>query len=172
MLDLIKTFVLNILIDKRYRYVFIFITITLCYRCSKWLYVIQQNPLMPVKFVRINKDGSLSFRIGHFYQDMYSKEYQLPSLKSFDMCEKEYYNKIYTKYIKSLIQSANKNQFMIKFDKKIPKKVGKIFYDYAGLDEEREVFENLHKNNIIFEIDKEIDYCVLLRKHHIYIQDK
>ena len=70
MLDLIKTFVATIFFDKRYRYIFIFIIITLLYRFCQWLIIITQNPLMPVKFIQINRDGSIQMSIARFTQNM------------------------------------------------------------------------------------------------------
>lgn len=163
MIDLIKTFVATIFFDKRYRYIFIFIIITLLYRFCQWLIIITQNPLMPVKFIQINRDGSIQMSIARFTQNIYSNKYKLPSKISFDKCEREYYEKIYKKYALSAIKSANKGQFMIKFSSRFYRKYGQIFYDYAGKNEEKELFEMLYKNKIIFNKEDDIHYCFLLR---------
>ena len=79
MFDIIKTFILGILVDKRYRFIFIFIAISLIYRFFLWSVVVVRYELSPVYFVGVNKNGSLQFRFGRNYQDMYTKEYELPS---------------------------------------------------------------------------------------------
>ena len=57
MFDIIKTFILGILVDKRYRFIFIFIAISLVYRFILWSIVAINYELSPVYFVGVNKNG-------------------------------------------------------------------------------------------------------------------
>ena len=59
MFDLIKTFIEGLWIDKKYRYIFLFILITLCYRCVKTSVIYTQEEITPVKFVKMNSDASM-----------------------------------------------------------------------------------------------------------------
>ena len=171
MFDIIKTFILGILVDKRYRFIFIFIAISLIYRFFLWSVVVVRYELSPVYFVGVNKNGSLQFRFGRNHQDIYTNDYELPSNGFFSgQCEKDYYNMVYTQSVNSLIRSANHKEFMIKFASKFPRNIGKIYYEFSGNKEVREVFETLFNNGIIFkkEKNKKPDYCIQLRQRHLY----
>ena len=56
MFDIIKTFILGILVDRRYRFIFIFIAISLIYRFFLWSVVAVRYELSPVYFVGVNKN--------------------------------------------------------------------------------------------------------------------
>ena len=118
MFDLIKTFVANIFIDKKYRVVFALIVITLFYRFTKWAIIQSQYIMMPVRFVKINNSGSLSFIYASQEQKIYSSLYRLPRKTLFNKCERKYFEKVYKKYIDVIVKSAYKGEFMIKFEKK------------------------------------------------------
>lgn len=172
MFDIIKTFILGILIDKRYRFVFFFIFISLAYRFCLWFIVAIKYELAPVKFVGVNDNGSLQFRFGRSYKDIYTAEYELPSNGLFtDECEKKYYNMVYVQDVGSLIRSANHGEFMIALQHKVPRNIGKVYYEYTANNEVREVFDTLYSNGVIFrkkENGQKPDYCFQLRKRHLY----
>ena len=172
MFDLIKTFIANIFVDKRYRVVFVLIAITLFYRFTKWVIVWSQYTMMPVKFVKINDNGSLTFIYASQGQKIYSSVYKLPRKTLFNKCERKYFEEVYRKYVDVIVKSAYKGEFMIKFEKKGFKKYGKIYYDNGGSDEEREIFTFLNQQEVIFDKKQKVDYCTLLRKHHISEDEK
>ena len=97
MLDLIKTFILGIWIEKKYRYFFLFILITLIYRFTMWFLSITPSELAPVNFMSLNSDGSLTFIYRDKYeQTIYPQNYQLPRRyghknKNYDGYEMEYH---------------------------------------------------------------------------------
>ena len=171
MFDIIKTFILGILVDKRYRFIFIFIAISLVYRFILWSIVAINYELSPVYFVGVNKNGSLRLHFGRSYHDVYTDEYYLPSSGFFkSQCEKDYYNMVYLQNVDSLICSANHKEFMIKFTSKFPRNIGKIYYEFSGNKKVREVFETLFENGVIFKKEDNVkpNYCVQLRKRHLY----
>ena len=171
MFDIIKTFIAGLLVDKRYRFIFIFIAVSLAYRFLLWTVVAVRDELSPVYFVGVNKNGSLQFRFGRNYQNMYSNEYELPSNSFFSSrCEKDYYDMVYLKSVDALVRSANHKEFMITFTSKFPRKLGKVYYEFSGNKQVREVFETLYSNGTIFkkEPKKKPDYCLQLRQRHLY----
>lgn len=178
MLDLIKTFIYGIWIEKKYRYLFIFIVITLVYKMAKWMAVFWLFEMSPVVFNQINNDGSLSFQFAKKYeQSIYPKDYQLPTKagkknKNYDIkkvvntkkCEAEYFAKIYIPAVNSLIKSSADSKFLIYFYKKIPKKVGDVSY-FNNTDKEKYIYETLYKQGIIFHKLKDVNYCEIMKKY-------
>jgi len=176
MIDLIKTFILGIWIEKKYRYLFLFILFTMLYRFAKWLAVIVAFEMTPVKFISINNDGSLNFvYLKKYEQTIYPNGYQMPTKngkknENYDVkgvidtkqCEKDFF-KIYETAVLKIINSSTENKFIIHFDKKFPKNIGEISY-FDNNDNEKYIYETLHKQGFIFDIDKDINYCNEVKK--------
>ena len=175
MFDLIKTFIIGIWIEKKYRYFFIFITITIIYRIVKWSIVFFTFVMTPVTFISINNDGSLNFLfLKKYTQTIYPKNYQLPTKhgkrnKNYDThlydskkCEQEFF-KIYENAVQHLINSSAEKKFIIYFDKKVPHKIGDISY-YNNLDLEVFIYERLYDQGFIFDKLSDVNYCEELKK--------
>ena len=176
MLDLIKTFILGIWIEKKYRYFFLFIFITLIYRLYSWVSVIMLQEISPVEFVKIEKDGALTFVYKKKYeQTIYPNDFQLPSknghknpnydvkdIKDTKKCEKDFFV-LYQKATMDILKSSADNKYIIKFGNKFPKKIGEITY-YDSDNIETSVFQKLYHQGFIFNQEKDVDYCEELKK--------
>ena len=175
MIDLIKTFILGIWIEKRYRYIFLFLTIAILYRILKWIMVLTTFTMSPVSFISINNDGSLKFVfLKKYIQNIYPNNYQLPvkngrKNKNYEVkniyntkeCEKEFF-KIYQDAISRLINSSVDKKFIIHFDKKFPTKIGDISY-FNNLNNEVFIYETLYNQGFIFDKKKDINYCLEIK---------
>ena len=175
MIDLIKTFILGLFIDKKYRYLLLFIIIASVYRFLRWLSVIALFTITNADFKQINNDGSLSFNFIKYEQKIYPKKYQLPTKngkknKNFDMqnikdtksCEQKFFN-IYVRAVNDLIGSSKNKKFILHFDSKIPINIGDISYFDANQNE-KYIYDSLKEQGMIFDREDEIDYCEELKK--------
>ena len=164
MFDLIKTFIEGLWIDKKYRYIFLFILITLCYRCVKTSVIYTQEEITPVKFVKMNSDASME--LVYLSKDFTlhpSKMYTIPNKNSKDECERNFYNEYFLVDIQSLIRSASDNTFIVRFERHFPFFAGDIYY-YNDKDDRKGIFDELHiKGDIFDELEKPIDFC---KKYH------
>ena len=80
MFDLIKTFILGIWIEKKYRYLFLFILFTLFYRFLMWIISISTYEMAPVDFIKINNNGSLTFIYNKRYEQViYPNGFKTPT---------------------------------------------------------------------------------------------
>ena len=171
MLDLIKTFIAGIWMEKRYRYIVIFLMICSLYRFYNWAVVLFNYEMHPVTFKGINDNGSLRFTFAKKYdQTIYPKNLQLPTRygvrnKNYDIkairdskaCEAEFF-KIYSNAVDALVRSAVGEKFAIDFEKKFPKNVGEIFYiDKNG--QEKSIYQALYSQGMIFDKTKDVNYC-------------
>ena len=177
MLDLIKTFILGILIDKKIRYIFIFIFLSFLYRFIKWLLVVSLYEMSPVSFSKVNNDGSLSFIfLKRYEQTIYPEKYQLPTrygkrVKEFDVkmpyktkdCEANFF-KIYENLVVNFFRN-NKDVFTIDFVSKFPRNIGDISYD-DGKHNIVKIYEKLKKEGVIFNRNEKINYCDELKKYN------
>ena len=176
MLDLIKTFIAGIWIEKRYRYVVIFLMICSLYRFYHWMIVLLNYEMHPVIFKGIQDDGGLRFTFAKKYdQTIYPQNWQLPKRhgvrnKNYDVkairdskvCEVEFF-KIYSNAVSALVRSAVGDKFAIHFDKKFPKNVGEIFYiDKNGI--EKSIYRTLYVQGMIFDKVKDVNYCEEIMK--------
>ena len=171
MLDLIKTIIAGIWVEKRYRYIVIFLMICSGYRFYNWMVVRLDYEMYPVAFKSINNDGSLRFTFAKKYdQTIYPKNLQLPTKygvrnKNYDVstirdskaCEAEFF-KIYSNAVSALVRSAVGDKLAIHFDKKFPKNVGEIIYiDKNGV--EKSIYQTLYSQGIVFDKTKDVNYC-------------
>ena len=176
MFDLIKTFILGIWIEKKYRYFFIFIIITLIYRFFFFFSIVRLQEISTVDFVGIKNDGGIMF-IYHKKYDitMYPNDFQLPvrsgrknknydvnGVKNTKQCERDFFI-LYQKALHDILQSSADKKYILKFYRKFPKKIGEIIY-YDKNDIIMPVFNTLYKQGFIFLKTKDIDYCNELRK--------
>ena len=181
MFDLIKTFVLGIWVEKKYRYIFIFISITIIYRFALWCIVMTSYELSPVEFVNINDNGSITFVYSKKYNEtIYPYEFQLPTKyghknKKYDIdgvkntrsCEREFFL-LYKRAVNDLIKSSEDGKYILKFKKKILKNYGEISY-YDRNKNEKYVFKTLYEQGFIFNKHEDIDYCEKLKERNIKI---
>ena len=176
MLDLIKTFILGIWIEKKYRYLFIFIVFTLAYRFTVWVISLSIYEMAPVDFVSINKNGSITFIYEKKYeQTIYpynmklptksghkNKHYDIKNVKDTKQCEQDFF-KLYVKALNDLLKSSADGKYIIRFVKKFPKNIGEIsYFDTDNI--EKEVFKTLYNQGFIFDTSDDVDYCEELKK--------
>ena len=80
MFDLIKTFILGIWIEKKYRYLFLFILFTLFYRFLMWVISVSTYEMAPVDFIKINNNRNLTFIYNKRYkQTIYPNSFKIPT---------------------------------------------------------------------------------------------
>lgn len=175
MLDLIKTLILGILIDKKYRYIFLFILITLIYRFMLWIAVLSIYKMSPVEFIKINDNGSLTFIYAKKYEEtMYSnyqiptktgrknKKYDVKNVKNTKQCESDFF-KLYERAVNNLLKSSKDKKFILIIEKKFPVNIGEItFFDKENI--EKPIFKTLYEQGFIFDKSQEVDYCKELKR--------
>ena len=171
MFDLIKTIIAGIWVERRYRYIIIFLLACSAYRFYNWAVVLFDYEMHPVVFKQINDDGSLQFTFAKKYnQTIYPQNLQLPTRhgvrnENYDVkavrdskaCEAEFF-KIYSSAVMALVRSAVGDKFAIHFEKKFPKNVGEIFYiDKNGV--EKNIYQALYSQGMVFDKTKDVNYC-------------
>ncbi len=175
MFDLVKTFIFGIFFEKKYRYIFLFILITLIYRFILWLLVLFMYEMSPVDFVKLNNDGSLTFVYAKKYEEtIYPYNFQLPTksgrknkkydvkdIKNTKHCERDFFV-LYKKAVSDLLKSSEDGKYILKFEKKFLKNYGEISY-YDSEKKERSVFKTLREQGFIFDKNEDIDYCKELK---------
>ena len=160
MLDLLKTFLESIWIDKKYRWIFIFVCITILYRCTKSYTIYSQEEIMPIKQVKLNDNGTIDFvYLSNNFTLHPSKKYILPKKKSKNECERKLYEEFFEINMNALLKSPEDGNFIIRIDKKIPHLTGEIYF-YNQNDDKIAIYETLYNQGDIFdEIDMPIDFC-------------
>ena len=167
MWELIKIFIANLFVEKKYRYIFIFITISLAYRTFKWAYVFSKYTQYPVKFVRVNNNGTLQLKFVGYEQNIYPTDYQLPSFYSIDHCERDYFQHVYVEALKPFIDDKHGQRFAIEFTSKFIRKKGEVYLETQS-KRVKPIYQSLFAQEIIFPKNEEVDYCQQMRKRHLY----
>ena len=175
MLDLIKTLILGILIDRKYRYIFLFIFVTLIYRFMLWVAVLSIYEMSPVEFVKINDNGSLTFIYAKKYKETIYSNYQIPTktghrnkkydvknVKDTKQCESDFF-KLYKRAINDLLKSSGDKKFILKIEKKFPVNIGEIIF-FNKENVEKPIFKSLYEQGFIFDKSQEVDYCKELKR--------
>ena len=162
MWDLIKTFIEGIWIERKYRYIFLFILLTLSYRCMKSNIIYTQEEIMPLKFVELQDNGKIVFTyLSKDFKLYPSKKYIIPDVNSKDECERNFYNDYFLIDINALIRSATEQTFIVRLESKMPFFVGEVYF-YNENDDKIALFETLYdKGDVFNEFDRPIDYCKL-----------
>ena len=176
MLDFIKTLILGIWIDKKYRYIFLFILVTLIYRFMLWVAVLSIYEMSPVEFVKINDNGSLTFIYAKKNKEtIRPDEYQLPTknghknkkydiknVKDTKQCESDFFE-LYKHAVNNLLRSSEDKKFILKIKRKFPINIGEVtYFDRENI--EKPIFKTLYEQGFIFDKSREIDYCKELKK--------
>ncbi len=175
MIDLIKTFILALFVDKKYRYLLLFIIIASVYRFLKWLSVMTLFTMPNTDFRQVNNDGSLSFNFIKYEQKIYPKNYQLPTkrgkrnkkfdikdIKNTKLCEQKFFE-IYVSAVNDLVRSSRNKKFILHFDSKIPVSIGDISY-FDSNQNEKYIYSSLREQGAIFDKKDDIDYCEELKR--------
>lgn len=165
MLDLLKTFLESIWIDKKYRWIFIFILLTISYSCLKSNFLYTQEEIMPVKLIKLNDNSTLELQyLSNNFTLHPDKKYILPKKKSKNECERNFYEQYFLVNMQAMLNSPEDKKFIVRINKKFPFIVGEIsFYDRN--DNRIEIFDTLYRQGDIFdEIDMPIDFCKVYYK--------
>ena len=175
MFDLIKTFILGIWIEKKYRYLFLFILFTLFYRFLMWIISISTYEMAPVDFIKINNNGSLTFIYNKRYEQVIypngfqiptksghrNKTYDIKNVKNTKQCERDFFT-LYKKALNDLLNSSADGKYILRFKTKFPKNTGEItYFDKDNI--EKPIFDTLYKQGFIFNKTDNIDYCEKLK---------
>ena len=165
MLDLLKTFLESIWIDKKYRWIFIFILLTISYSCLKSNFIYTQEEIMPVKLIKLNDNSTLELQyLSNNFTLHPDKKYIFPKKKSKNECERNFYEQYFLVNMQAMLNSPEDKKFIVRINKKFPFIVGEIsFYDRN--DNRIEIFDTLYRQGDIFdEIDMPIDFCKVYYK--------
>ena len=166
MWDIIKTMLASLWVKKSYRPILIFMLVCFSYRIFKDIVVFSQYEMMPATFVKMNTDGSLRFLYMKNEQDITSAEYQIPTLRTTNKCEREFFRTIYEPMVIREIKMSKDKKFILNFKNKFWNPSGEVSF-YDGYGKEKKLFEYLFENEILIKKgDKERDYCAFLRKYH------